>query len=273
MISFFYLFLAGIIGGLISGLVGIGGGVVYVFIIPIALQVLGVPLNEVPQYTIANSIFGIVFAAGVSSWLNHKDKNFYLKEVFIISSLGIISSILTLKYIVNTHFYSVLEFNLILIILLCYMLYNTLLSAKKVYITPLSDLRKWKLAGVGLACGAVSALSGMGGGIIIIPALNTLMKVDIKKASSISLGVITIMSVFMTYFNLFAEPKLDHPINYSSGYIIFPVAMALCPGVLIGSPVGNRLAKKLTSTNISYIYAFFLIIVILRKIIELAHLL
>lgn len=269
MESFFYLFLAGILGGFIAGLVGIGGGVVYVFIIPIALKYLGVPFNEIPQYTIANSIFAILFASATANYVNIKGKNFFTKEVLILGSLGVAASILCLRYVVNTTWYSVLEFNIVLIILLLYMLYNTLISAKKVYVTPLTALKKWKLVLLGIAAGTISAFSGLGGGIIVIPVLNTLMKVDIRKASSISLGVITIFSVFMTLYNLMEVPKYDWDFDYAMGYIIFPIGIALSLGVIIGSPIGVKVAGKIESSTISYIYAFFLIIVILKKAFEL----
>lgn len=272
MISFIFLVLAGLLGGFIAGLVGIGGGVVYVFIIPITLKILGVPLEEVPQYTIANSVFAILFASAAANFVNIRSKNFFTKEVGIIGILGVAASILTLEFIVNTQLYSVYEFNIILILLLVYMLYNTLASARKVFLTPLSSLKKWKLATVGAAGGTISALSGLGGGVIIIPILNTLMKVDIKKASSISLGVISIMSVFMTLFNLFEEPRIKFDNAYTYGYIIFPVAICLSIGVIIGSPLGVKLSQKISSTKISYIYASFLCIVILKKLYELYNL-
>lgn len=272
MISFFYLFLAGIAGGFVAGLVGIGGGVVYIFIIPIALKFLSVPVEEIPQYTIANSIFAIFFASTAANYVNIRNKNFFSREVSIIGILGVASSILTLEYIVHTPWYSMTIFDIILIILLLFMLYNTLIAAKKVYVTPPNSLKKWKLTTVGSAGGIISALSGLGGGIIVIPILNSLMRVDIKKASSISLGVITMMSFFMTIFNLLETPDSSHNVSYSTGYIIFPVSLSLTAGVLLGSPVGVKVARKLAPHWISYSYAFFLLMVILKKIVELVKL-
>lgn len=272
MESFFYLFLAGLLGGFIAGLVGIGGGVVYVFIIPIALRYLGVPFQEIPQYTIANSIFAILFASASASFINFHAKNFFVREVLILGSLGVAASILCLEFVVNTRWYSVLEFNIVIIILLLYMLYNTLLSAKKVYVTPLHALKKWKLVLLGIAAGVISALSGLGGGIIVIPVLNTLMKVDIRKASSISLGVITIFALFMTIFNMMEQSDLPWDFAFAKGYIIFPVGISLALGVIIASPIGVRVAGKIKASTISYVYAFFLIVVILKKAWELFQL-
>lgn len=269
MESFFYLFIAGILGGFISGLVGIGGGVVYVFVVPLALKYIGVPLIEAPQYTIANSILAIFFSSLISNFLHIRAHDFHFREVVIIGLLGIISSLAILKFFVNTPYYSIYTFNIILIILLIYMFVSTLLSAKKVYLTPLKAIRRWKLAGVGIAGGAISALSGLGGGVLIIPLLNSIMRIDMKKASSISLGVITITSFAMSVFNLLAEPRVTFRYDYAIGYIITPVSAALILGGFIGSPLGVRVSERTPSSNISYIYAIFLSIVIMKKIYEL----
>ena len=272
MESFFYLFVAGILGGFISGLVGIGGGVVYVFVIPLALKYIGVPPVEIPQYTIANSILAIFFSSLISNFLHIRAHNFYLKEVLIIGLLGIVFSLALLRFFVNTPYYSIYTFNIILIVLMIYMLISTLISAKKVYLTPLETLKRWKLAGVGAAGGAISALSGLGGGVVIIPLLNSMMRVDIKKASSISLGVITIISFFMTLFNLLAEPRVIFRYDYAIGYIVGPVCIALVLGGFIGSPLGVKVSERIPSSNISYIYAIFLSIVITKKVYELIQL-
>lgn len=270
ILYFIFLFGAGLLGGFIAGLVGIGGGVIYVFILPIALRLSGVPDQEIAQYTIANSIFAILFASASANYMLIRLKNFYKKEVVIIGVLGILSSLLTLKYIVNTIWYSVEVFNIIVIFLLCYMLYATLLSARKVYVSPVS-LKRWKLGIIGLAGGSVAALSGLGGGIVIIPVLNTMMKIDIKKASSISSGVIMITALVMTVFNLFETP-LYNSLPLSMGYIVFPIALSITAGVLLASPFGVSTARKVSSASISYIYATFLVIVILKKSAELLKL-
>ncbi|MFL5730012.1 MAG: sulfite exporter TauE/SafE family protein [Cytophagaceae bacterium] len=264
------MFLAGLIGGFIAGLVGIGGGVVYVFIIPISLSYIGVPKAEIVQYTIANSMFAILFASASANYVLIRLKLFYRKAVLIISLSAIVSSVLVLHFIVNTPWYSLRVFNIIIVVLLFYMLFTTLRSARKVFVFPLDSLKRWKLAIVGAAGGTIAALSGLGGGIVIIPILNSFMKIDMRKASSISSGVIMLTALTMTLYNLFEKPVHEFK-AYNMGYIIFPIALTLSLGVVIASPFGVKISRKLSSSTISYIYAGFLILVILKKVAELFH--
>jgi len=269
MLLFLYLLIAGLVGGFIAGLIGIGGGVVYIFVIPLALRHhFGVPENEIVQYTVANSIFAILFASASANLALIKLNMFYRRQVMIIGISSIIASLLTLHFIVHTAWYSVGAFNTIIIFLMAYMIITTLRSAKMVLVLPLDSLKRWRLNMVGIASGSIAALSGLGGGLVIIPILNSLLKIEIKKASSISSGVIMITAFVMTIYSLFKTPShIFHP--YSMGYIVFPVALTLALGVIIASPFGVKIARKLSSETISYIYASFLAIVIVKKIVEL----
>ena len=262
------LFIAGLIGGFLAGLVGIGGGLVYIFFIPFALRQTGIPDYEIPQYTIANSIFAILFASAAANYSMFKSQSLFVKEILIIGLTATLSSLIILHYIVNTHWYSMEVFNITIVLLLLYMVYMTVMSANRVMVLKDTEGRNWKMSLVGIASGSVAALSGLGGGIVVIPVLNALLKIDIKNACSISSGVIMISSFGMTLFNLVAKPLHDYH-NHNVGYIVFPVALALSAGVVISSPMGVKASRKLSSQNISYIYATFLVIVMLKKILEL----
>jgi uncharacterized membrane protein YfcA len=271
VIDFFFLFVAGLVGGFLGGLLGIGGGIIYIIVIPASLQHLGVPPAEMVQYTIANSIVASLFSALSANYFLVKTKHFYPTEVVTIGFFGVISSLLVLHGVVNTSWYSRGAFNVVIVLLLVYMLLKTLANAAKPL--PVENLeqegRGLRLGLAGLASGTVSALSGLGGGIIIIPILNSVFKMDIKKANSISLGAIGITSLTLTLSSMLETPQQPFDF-YNVGYVIFPVVLALSLGVIIASPFGVKAGSLLSSRVISYLFSFFLGLVILRKIIELA---
>jgi uncharacterized membrane protein YfcA len=229
---------------------------------------MGVPEAEIAQYTIANSIFAIFFASSSANYTLIKMKNFFPRPVIIIGLFSIVSSLLTLEFLVDTPWYDVKKFNVVVILFLLYMLIFTLMNARKDYQEPLTNIKIWQFGLTGLASGVVASVSGLGGGIVVIPLLNSVMKTDIKKASSVSSGVIMITSFMMTIFHLFKAPSypFDH---YNIGYIVFPVGLTLAAGVVFSSAYGVRTAVKLNPKTISYIYASFLALVIVKKVYEL----
>lgn len=78
------LILAGLGGGFLAGFLGIGGGIIYILVLPTVLLHVGVPESELAQYVIANSIFGTTVAAFAGSISLLRTKDFYWKEVTLV---------------------------------------------------------------------------------------------------------------------------------------------------------------------------------------------
>jgi len=266
---YFLLFLAGLVGGLISGLLGVGGGIVYILILPIAFQFIGIPYEEIAQFTIANSLFGTFFAGLFATYNHFKHGEFYPKQILIISISSIMAGLLSLYFVVNTPFYSKEVFNVVVVFLLVFMLISTLLNAKKqVNFQETGRRSKRILSLTGLSAGLTASLTGLGGGVIIIPFLNQGFKMGVKKAKTISLGVITITSFAMVIFNLFQEPMQSIEVNHT-GYILFQVTGPLIVGTLITARWGVKLSRKMKASAVSYLFSTFIVLVIIKKLIEL----
>lgn len=266
---YFLLFLAGLVGGLVSGLLGVGGGIVYIVILPIAFQFIGIPYEEIAQFTIANSLFGTFFAGLFATYNHFKYGEFYPKQILIISISSIIAGLLSLYFIVNTPFYSKDVFNIVVIFLLGAMLFSTLFNAKKQAGFKETTKRSKRLLSLtGLSAGLTASLTGLGGGIIIIPFLNQGFKMGVKKAKAISLGVITLTSLAMVIFNLFQVPMKTIEVEHT-GYILFQVTGPLIIGTLLTARWGVKLSRKMKASAVSYLFSAFIVLVIIKKLIEL----
>lgn len=259
----------GLVGGLLAGLIGIGGGVMYILVLPYLLLGMGFPEQEIVQYTIANSIFGTMFAALSGTAPLIKKGDFFWKEVVTIGVWGTITSLLVLNFVVNTSLYNKTLFNYVVIVIMVFIAIRTMLQAKRESGGDHEHkIKSWGLGLVGIASGSVSALSGLGGGTVIIPILNSGVKMSMQKAKGISLGVIFITAFSLSIFNLFEEPMTDF-VNQSTGYIVWPLALMISLGVIIGSPLGVIISKRLSNRTISYIFVLFVLVVIADKVIQL----
>lgn len=269
MADFILLFIMGLAGGLLAGLIGIGGGVMYILVLPYLLLGMGFPDQEIVQYTIANSIFGTMFAALSGNIALIKRGEFYKKEVITIGIFGTIASVSILHLVVNTNSYNQEVFNYVVIALMVFIAIRTLIQSKRS--SGGSYEKKVPLLGlgaVGVAAGAVSALSGLGGGTAIIPILNSGLKMSMHKAKAISLGVIFITALSLSVFNLFESPMIAYS-NQNTGYIVWPLALVISLGVIIGSPFGVILGRRLSNKLISYIFVLFVLVVIADKVVQL----
>jgi len=269
MQDFLLLLIVGLVGGFLAGLIGIGGGVMYILVLPYLLLNMGFPQAEIVQYTIANSLFGTTFAALSGNVALLKRREFYWREVLLIGAFGAICSLLVLFLLVNTEFYQRDQFNLIVIFIMLFIAVRTLMESRKPAGGSLEKKASpFGLGVIGAAAGSVSALSGLGGGTVIIPILNSGLKMPMHKAKSISLGVIFITSFALSILNLLETPMTDYS-NQNTGYIVWPLALAISLGVIVGSPFGVIVGRKLSNRVISYIFVLFVLVVIADKAFQL----
>jgi uncharacterized protein len=267
MIFYTLLVIAGLAGGFLAGITGIGTGFIMIVVIPIALKQMGIPTDEIVRFTIANTIFATMCSSLVNNLGLLIKGKLYIKETLTIAIAAAISSSILLLYVVLQPGYTTAKYNVIIIVLLAYTIFRTINKLRKSYLKK-EKISSFKLITAGLSGGGVAALTGLGGGSIVIPMLNLWMRVDIKKAKSITYGAIFITALFITFLNVVNEPAFNVPYTHF-GYLLLPVALPLSIGVVIASPLGMRFGEKLPSRVISYIFLSIITIVMLRKIIEL----
>ena len=131
-----------------------------------------------------------------------------------------------------------------------------------------NKISKQKYFMSGSAGGFIASISGLGGGVVMVPILYSMFKLNYKIAKSISLGVIMITAFFMTIQNLYTQPIHQFD-GYHIGLVIPQISLYLALGVFIGGPLGILLGQKLSSRTTTVIYSVFLLVFIIKKIVEL----
>jgi uncharacterized membrane protein YfcA len=258
------LVVTAIIGGFLSGLIGIGGGTIYVIVLPFFLDTFfNIDKSWYPQLIVANSIFVIQFASLSASYANIKKDFFFYKPVLWIS-IGVFSGLILAYFLIlKQSWFAYTPFLIFETLLFLIIMFNNFRSLNKT-----SDDEKnihiYQYIMIGLLSGSVSTLSGLGGGVVIVPILNNLFKINFNKASSISLGVIFLSAFVLSVLNLFSDQPPGF--YYSTGLINWPIALVLSAVVIFSSPLGVKVARTMTQKTIGYIYTFFLFVLIIKNI-------
>ena len=105
---------------------------------------------------------------------------------------------------------------------------------------------------IGLFAGILSGLVGIGGGIILVPALIYFMGYTQHQAQGTSLGVLTLPVVIIAFITYYYDcRKMGVPID-------FKVIGLLAAGFLIGGFFGSSLALKLDKEVLKKIFAVLL---------------
>lgn len=109
------------------------------------------------------------------------------------------------------------------------------------------------LLALGFGAGILSGLFGVGGGIVIVPALVGLLHFDQKLASGTSLGALLLpvgLGAAVTY--------------YQAGQLDVNTAIMVAIGLTIGALGGARLALRMRSATVKRLYGLFLLAVAVR---------
>lgn len=261
------LVITGIIGGFLAGLLGLGGGIFYILVLPLAMTWYGIPATEAAPFIVANSLIGIAFASGISVITEFKKLKIYFKEIIFIGISAVIISLLTTKYIVYSPWFSKTIFNIFIIIIMIFVLIK-MIYQRKIKSTESSDEKIPPIKGSlsGSISGFISAASGLGGGIIIIPILQIKLKQSIQKSKIISLATIFIGSTFISIQNLLSTPHIPLIDLNNLGYIIPDISLPLILGVIMGGPLGVKISNRMQDQLLNSIFSVIIIIVLIEKI-------
>jgi uncharacterized protein len=256
----------GIIGGLLSGLLGVGGGIIFIPVFDHLFRSLGIEGEELVRFILANSFLAILFA-GMFSGLKHmRMGNFHLREVLTIAIPATITGSVLSQVITSALWYKEIYFKIVFIAVILVTLWRTWVSIRRKEVREEIEYRPKTYASIGAATGLISAVSGLGGGIVMIPLLTMLGKLDIKKASAISISVIPIMILPFLVVYALGEPTTLY--SYSLGYMQFQFILPIVAGVFLGSPFGVRMGQRMKSVHLQLIFSVLLIIIVARYLHE-----
>ena len=100
---------------------------------------------------------------------------------------------------------------------------------------------------IGLAAGTLSGLVGVGGGIIIVPALVFFLGFSQQAAQGTSLGLLLLPAGILAVINY-----------YKQGFIDLKVVGIMCAAFVLGGWVGSKLALSLSQEVVKKTFAVVL---------------
>ncbi len=111
------------------------------------------------------------------------------------------------------------------------------------------------LALIGLSAGIVSGLLGVGGAIIIVPALVFFFGLTQHQAQGTSLGILLLPVGFLAFWNY-----------YKQGYVNFKIAIVVALAFFIGGYLGSVLAVRLPERTLKIAFGILIVFLGLRMI-------
>ncbi len=261
------LFAIGIAAGILSGLFGVGGGII---IVPSLLAIYSFNNFNSPyivHIAIATSLFTIIFTSLSSSHKHFGYGNVEWKAAIFIGFSSAITVYLFSKIAILLPGEILKKtFSIILVLVAIKMLFDKKGHHDDAAKYKPEVISKWICLGIGMIIGAIAAFSGLGGGMFLIPLMHYVMKIPFKKASGTSSAAILITAVAGVISYFLNSPAGAVTIPYSFGMVdtlsALPVIAASIPFARVGVYINRRTHHYV----LAKLFAVFIIIVSLKLI-------
>ncbi len=103
---------------------------------------------------------------------------------------------------------------------------------------------------LGLVAGTISGVVGIGGGVIIVPALLFLFGFTQQQAQGTTLALLIPPIGFLAAYTY-----------YKAGFVDFKAAIFICLGFFIGGLIGSKIAVNLSNEVLQKIFGTLMIVI------------
>lgn len=245
------IFIVGMLAGVMSGLFGIGGGIVMV---PTLIAFFGMDMLNANATSLAAMLLPVgvlgVIAYYKAGFINLKDSLWLSLGLFAGSFFGA-----ELAVSVDVSILSKLYAAFLFYVAVGYLNIPALLGRKKNGIKGDQSEQGekitrafWTYIVIGVLAGVIAGMFGKGGGLVIVPILIKFFRYDAKAASATSLAALQL------------PVGLPSVIVYSQdGYLNYLYAGLMALGIVLGVFFGSKIALNLPTATFKKVYAVFLV--------------
>jgi uncharacterized protein len=248
----------GLTAGTLSGLFGIGGGMVIVPGLFYLFGLMGLPHGALMHLAGGTSMCIMIFTAASSTWFHHRrgDVHWHIfRAILGFIGVGVIVGSLLANHL-STDWLE-LVFGLFLLLVSLKMLLDW-----RVMATEAKSPRLWITALVGMAIGFKSGVLGIGGGAISVPFL-LLAGLSVSQASGTSASFTLPIALVGTLACLMTRGQ-GEVILGATGSVYWPAVILVAPFTVLGAPLGTHLSHVLPGQRLKALFALFLLLLGLR---------
>jgi uncharacterized membrane protein YfcA len=253
----------GLCAGVLAGMFGIGGGVVMVPALILAMHFTLIRAN-------GTSLAALMMPVGILAVIAYYRENLLDIKVAAVLTIGLLAGVLfgaklalALPTNILKQFYGLfllwVSWNFFEIGTLFKKRFNNN-SSSPAQAEPDKKEKKlpfYFLLPFGVLAGVLSGMFGIGGGLVMVPMLVTLMNFNPKKAVGTSLGAL-LLPVALPGVLMY----------YNAGQLNIRDAAVLAAGLVVGSLIGAKITISLPVPIVKRVYAVFLLIMSVQFIVS-----
>ncbi|MBN1948748.1 MAG: sulfite exporter TauE/SafE family protein [Candidatus Cloacimonetes bacterium] len=255
---FLILFCISLLGGFLSGLLGIGGAVILIPLMLTLPQLFGI--GALSMKSVAGlSMVQVLFASISGMAVHRKNRMVHFQSQYTIGiPMGLFSlSGAYLSKFMSNYLIMIIFFLIVLLALFMLILYK---DDRREEIPDKIRVNSPLALAAGVFTGTFSGIVGAGGGFILIPIMITVLKLPVRLAVGTSLGVVFIGALLGSIGKI-VSLQVDF-------LLVIPVII----GSLAAAQIGARVSRKLTTKMLRVLLIITIILTLLQVISKLVGL-
>jgi len=261
MMKFLWFPLVGLVSGFLSGLLGIGGGVLMVPFLIFMFPMLGFNREIYVHCSLATSSACAFFFTLSGTFAHARYRNVNWNNVPYLGAGAFLGAMLGSTVASHISGEVIKRFFTVFMLYVAYRLFfktGGTFSEGKVKVGG----RKFFFL-LGLITGVVASFFGVGGGVIAVPVM-TFVGFSIREAVGTSTAMIpftTFSSAFGYVINGWNNPYLP---EYSLGFVYIPAVMLIVPFGVVMAQVGAAVATRAPQDVLRKVFACLLVVVAVK---------
>jgi uncharacterized membrane protein YfcA len=232
----------GALVGLVSGLTGIGGGVLMVPFLYVLYDRLGVPRNDATPMAHATSL-AVIVPTAIRGLIGYRGTGLVQwRAALPLAATGALSAAVTAQFAARLPAQALrVGFGIFLALVSLDLLFRT--TSRDDMPDRSAGHLVWS-ALLGIPVGALSAALGVGGGVPATMGMHYLLEMPFRVIVPTSLAVITVTGTAGSASYLF-EPVRGLPFTGVVGHVDFRHGLPLAIGAVLLSPLGVRINRRM----------------------------
>lgn len=253
-------------GGFLSGMLGVGGGILFVPALYFSMSALGIDSQHAMHLAVGTSL-AIVFATGSVSALGHHRRG--AVDVALMKSWGgyIVAGVVIGSFFATAVNGEVLKriFAGVTLVLSIYMAFGTTKRAANAKNFLTAKIQHGLCVGIGM----VSSMIGVGGAILTVPMMSYIgTPMTRAMGTGAALGMLISFPGTISYM-LGGLPHLSELPPYSIGYVNVLAVALIIPASMFMAPIGVKASHSLPHTMLRRVFAAVMLIVSIRMFMTL----
>lgn len=253
----------GLAAGFVAGFVGVGGGIIMVPVLLELFRAWGVPGESVVQAAMGTSLGVAVFSVTSAIVRHSRQKRVYWRLVPLLAPGSLVGGWLAAR--LAGHLPGAwLQIGLAGVMTVAAV---RMLSSSTPGGEDHRKVRWWQGLLVGLGVGLVAGLSGLAGGIVLVPALSLLLGLPAGWLAGTSSAVIIFSSAAAALGYLTSTPAVA-PGSGFTGFVALPVVGLLALSAIPAAQLGAWVNRRVKGVVFRRIFAVLMLVVVVRLVLK-----